>query len=257
MILLKIISDLHLNRNDINSVKIDDITREQDSDVTVLAILGDVAAKWDELFKSVTKRFDYVLFVAGNHEYYDNSIQSRDRMLTQVCRRTGVIFLNRSTVIIDGVTFAGTTLWTSIPSHLTTTALDHLKEVKTIKNKSSKMSVSEYVTLHEKDVKWIERIIDTHSRVVVLTHHAPSFKLCRSCNDSDRNEDVNVYFASHLDILAKRAVLWGCGHIHDSLSVENMVLNATESPNYNPGLVIKIEKEMVNNTPDADEHMEG
>lgn len=251
MVLLKVISDLHLNRpnntpisilNHQNIPPIKDETQQ-----TVLAILGDIGGHYEELFKyTSTLGYDYTLFVPGNHEYYNTTIQIQHTKLKALCDRHNVTLLDRSTVTVGDTTFIGATLWTNVPLRLRTTAFDHLKEVKLIKYGLSRLTVDQYVKLHERDVKWISQTLTNlkdqgTTKIVVLTHHAPSFKLCRYCSQGDRSNDANIYFASNLDDLARRATLWCCGHIHESTLVNNMLINAYPARNYDPNLVINLD----------------
>ncbi|MEG0052627.1 MAG: metallophosphoesterase [Comamonas sp.] len=52
-----------------------------------------------------------VLFVPGNHEYDSQDFDEARLRLRQTCDRLGLIWLDRETVVMDGVRFIGTTLW--------------------------------------------------------------------------------------------------------------------------------------------------
>ena len=53
-----------------------------------------------------------VLFVPGNHEYDGLDFDEAHARLRQTCERLGIIWLERKTVVIEGVRFVGSTLWT-------------------------------------------------------------------------------------------------------------------------------------------------
>ncbi|WP_431099061.1 metallophosphoesterase [Polaromonas aquatica] len=53
-----------------------------------------------------------VLFVPGNHEYDGLDFDEAHARLRQTCERLGIIWLERETVVIEGVRFVGSTLWT-------------------------------------------------------------------------------------------------------------------------------------------------
>lgn len=53
-----------------------------------------------------------VLFVPGNHEYDMQDWDAAHLRLRQVCDALGIIWLEREQVVLDGVRFVGTTLWT-------------------------------------------------------------------------------------------------------------------------------------------------
>jgi predicted phosphohydrolase len=99
---INILSDLHLGFGAFDR-------SVNDSDVVILA--GDIsrpreAAGW-------AMRFDKpVLYVLGNHEFYGSSIDGAASELKQLCARTHVQVLDNTEVVIGGVRFLGTTLWT-------------------------------------------------------------------------------------------------------------------------------------------------
>lgn len=53
-----------------------------------------------------------VIFVPGNHEYDMQDFDAGHARLRAACDRLGLIWLERETAVLDGVRFAGTTLWT-------------------------------------------------------------------------------------------------------------------------------------------------
>ena len=53
-----------------------------------------------------------VLYVLGNHEFYGSSIDGAAAELKRLCAGTHVHVLDDSEIVIDGVRFLGTTLWT-------------------------------------------------------------------------------------------------------------------------------------------------
>jgi hypothetical protein len=62
--------------------------------------------------------------------------------------------------------------------------------------------------------KWISDTIDQYKenyRVLVITHHMPSFKLIA---DKYKACTYNIGFASDLDHLLAKATWWVCGHTH-------------------------------------------
>lgn len=53
-----------------------------------------------------------VLFVPGNHEYDGLDFDETHVRLRETCERLGMVWLERETVVIEGVRFVGSTLWT-------------------------------------------------------------------------------------------------------------------------------------------------
>lgn len=52
-----------------------------------------------------------VLYVPGNHEYDSDDFDRGHARLRALCAELGITWLERETVVIDGVRFVGTTLW--------------------------------------------------------------------------------------------------------------------------------------------------
>lgn len=52
-----------------------------------------------------------VIFVPGNHEYDMQDFDAAHARLRRICDRLGLIWLERESVVLDGVRFVGTTLW--------------------------------------------------------------------------------------------------------------------------------------------------
>jgi Calcineurin-like phosphoesterase len=52
-----------------------------------------------------------VFFLPGNHEYDGLDFEEADARLRQTCARLGITWLERETVVLQGVRFVGCTLW--------------------------------------------------------------------------------------------------------------------------------------------------
>src|SRR5690606_25171221 len=99
---LNILSDLHLGVGGLDHPR-------NDADVVILA--GDItrpreAAAWALGFDRP------VLYVPGNHEFYGGSIEGTIGELQRLCAGTHVHVLDDAEIVIDGVRFLGSTLWT-------------------------------------------------------------------------------------------------------------------------------------------------
>ena len=102
-----ILSDLHLEHG---ALQLPDV----DSDVLVLA--GDIlspghrAVAWAA--RPSVNRGRPVLLVAGNHEFYGQTLQGERRRMREAAARSGIHLLDRSAVVLGGVRFLGCILWT-------------------------------------------------------------------------------------------------------------------------------------------------
>lgn len=66
-----------------------------------------------------------VIFVPGNHEYDGLDFDAAHDRLRETCVRLGLIWLERETVVLSGIRFVGTTLWSDFDALGPTAACAH------------------------------------------------------------------------------------------------------------------------------------
>ena len=167
-----------------------------------------------------------VVFVAGNHEYYHAGYTeslARGREAAAVIRN--LHFLENDEVTIEGVVFAGATLWTDfelmghrpfVVQYCELMMNDYHEIAMTREPRRTKLRLPHTVKFHRESRQFIEGSLDRHrgSRTVVVTHHAPS----RYSIASRFAHDISsAAFASDLAalIIERGPVLWVHGHVHD------------------------------------------
>lgn len=101
---LLILSDLHLEFALFQPA-------ETDHDVVILA--GDIGVG-PETIAEAAHLFagKPIIFVPGNHEYYNTVLNECAEIMRNKAKGLGVHFLDNDEVVIDGVRFIGSTLWT-------------------------------------------------------------------------------------------------------------------------------------------------
>ena len=113
---IRVISDIHLEfySTEINYY---DIITPNIYDILVLA--GDIGNPFEYIYKNFLvwcrQNFLKVCIIAGNHEYYGNTIEDTNRKIEEICNSNSIIFLNNSVFIHKNIAFIGTTLWSYIP----------------------------------------------------------------------------------------------------------------------------------------------
>lgn len=223
---LNILSDLHLGFSALD-------TPLNDADVIVLA--GDVApprqaAQWA---LRLTKP---VIYVLGNHEFYGSSIDAVSAEMKRLCAGTHIHVLDNDAVVIDGVRFLGSTLWTDFMlfadaaerAAAVAQAQRSMRDFSRIRlddATGAPFTPADSAALFERNARWLERSLDTpHAGpTVVVTHHAPSRQ---SIHPRFAGSPLNACFVSDAEHLvgADRAQWWIHGHTHDSF---DYVLNGT------------------------------
>lgn len=226
---LAIASDLHLEFGDIN------IKNEEDADLLILA--GDICVarhlrtergdRYRDFFKRVSFQFPTVLYVMGNHEHYSNKYEDTEMNLhTLLAPFENVHLLQRSTWSNGEVMFIGATLWTDMNEmdEFTMHAMrDYMTDYRAIRReytgKSGEHKFTPVFTVqqHDKDKTFIKSIATATPRekIVVITHHAPSFKSIHEMYQNDTM--MNGAFASNLEHMIEdsRINLWVHGHMHN------------------------------------------
>lgn len=219
---LNILSDLHLGVSALERPL-------NDADVVVLA--GDIASPRQAAVWALG--FDRpVVYVLGNHEFYGSSIEGAAEELKQLCAGTHVHVLDDGEVVIGGVRFLGSTLWTDFmlfgPGDARQAAMAQAQRlirdfsrIRTGAEDGAAFTPADSAALFERHADWLDRrLAATHTGpTVVVTHHAPSR---RSIHPRFAGSALNAGFVSDAERLAgsARACLWVHGHTHDSFDYD-------------------------------------
>ena len=231
---------------------------ETDADVVVLA--GDIGKFANGIHWARGSFPDQeIIYVPGNHEFYGADRMetlSRMRIAAKECT---VRLLDDEELIINGVRFLGSTLWTDFELFGKDKKLDAMYEGQRCLNdfrvihdgRLGHFSPSRSIELHEQSLAWLTKKLGQpfSGKTVVVTHHLPS-----SLSVVARFKDslLSACFASNLDVLFGKMDLWIHGHTHDNLDYmangTRVVCNprgyvtyrGTENFDFNPKLVIEL-----------------
>jgi len=223
---LRILSDIHLES------KMMEIQPEIDDCYTTLVLAGDIMPikchpRWShirdrlrEFMTTVTKQFKEVIVVLGNHDYYHNEFHAAKKAWKDLANELGFTVLDRETLIRDDVAIIGATLWTDYNGadpFLMLNAKNYMYDY-TVINVDGKGMTSQFIYDHHMaDKNFIFSEIYKHKdegrKVVVVTHHAPSWK---SVTARFVGDGGNGYFVNQLDedILDAKPDVWIHGHVH-------------------------------------------
>ena len=280
---IKLVSDLHLEFSDI------DIKNEQNCDVLILG--GDImiaedlydipspepyapggmrdfmskikrVASWREFLKRCSAAFPHVIYIAGNHEFYNGKWNRTLTVLHEECAKfPNVHFLECESIKIDDVTFIGGTLWTDMNKGdpLTLHAVrDMMNDFRIIRKEDdgyTKLKPVDTVVRHKRMLSYIRTIVaERHDeKFVVVGHHSPS-KM--STHENYKNEflmngayssDCSEFIMDHPQIK-----LWTHGHTHHPfdyvIGETRIVCNPrgyegdgySEDSGWNPDIVLEI-----------------
>jgi len=211
-----------------------------DADVVILA--GDIGVGMEGL-RWAEARFTGrpVIYVPGNHEFYHHDSALIDELKVEAPDHIHV--LNDDQVIIDGVRFLGSILWTDFALFgeadkffAMQQARQQMTDFSIIQNNGQRFTPEDAIRLHTASRDWLAAMLADpfDGRTVVVTHHAPSSQsvLPRYANDL-----LTPAFASNLENLmdGDRPTLWVHGHMHDAFDYEVYGTRVVCNPRgYNP-----------------------
>lgn len=88
-------------------------------------------------------------------------------------------FLNKSKVVINGITFLGTTLWTNIQKSKEKNIKTAMNDYSKIYSKRNILFITDNCSdLYADQIQWIkENITKSNTDTIIITHHLPTQQL--------------------------------------------------------------------------------
>lgn len=239
-----IISDLHLEFGERAPML-------PEADILIFA--GDLNTKARvQYLKTMSKYFEHVIFVDGNHEFYRGDLhKTRHKIGDELEPFKNVHYLVNEKITLDGVDFLGCTLWTDMDNGdplLMVNASGMMNDFRKIRTNhyQGRFTPKVWLSEHEKSKNFLINNMTKNS--VVITHHLPSMK---SIDPKYKHmERMNHLYASDLEwmMTAYQPQLWIHGHTHCNMDymVDNtrVVCNPRgypgENPNFDPEFKVEI-----------------
>jgi len=177
---------------------------------------------WLKVLGLLGKRFKYVIFVAGNHEFYNNDWI--DSFVTRkISLPENVSLLENSHIQTgDNIVIMGATLWTDFngDEFVMRTAEKGMNDFHIIKHKDgSRFTPEQSINIFNESKRFLFNKIAlakrNGSKVIVITHHAPS---PLSISPRFKGDILNGAFMSDLSnkIEVNGPDYWLHGHMHTS-----------------------------------------
>lgn len=212
-----VMSDLHIEFFDFSPPGVD-------ADVVILA--GDILSEhYGIAWARRTFRNVPIVYVLGNHEFYDAHYEAVLEKTRKEGAALDVHVLECDQIVVDGVRFLGTTLWTDfeiearspgVPSFALWHANRSMSDFRLIRYRGGLLSAETTREIHHGARRWLsDRLAEPFDgRTVVVTHHLPHR---RSIHPMFKDNPLNPAFASHMPDLVRTPVdLWIHGHTHCS-----------------------------------------
>lgn len=168
--------------------------------------------------------FENVLLIAGNHDHYDGVFEGTADLLRRYL--PDVTMLDDEAVILDGVRFFGSTLWTDFAAQTDaelTAIRKGMGEYFFVKIRSgapgqplAKLRPADTHLAHVQAWTRLKEFLaaEPGRPTVVVTHHAPS---CQGLNPRFSGNGLDAAYASDLDHEIQQfenVVAWVHGHTH-------------------------------------------
>lgn len=174
-----------------------------------------------KFFEHVSEKYNEVVYVFGNHEFYQGDItEAYDIMRKALEKYPNIHILENETVTFDDVVFAGTTLWTSLNNDdwfVKHAVKDMINDFIVIANKGYRFSVVAWMDMHKQAVDFIRKTAydNQDKKVVVVTHHGPTTKSIGQ-GFSPLRLDNWAYVSDLSDIILDNPNIkyWVHGHTH-------------------------------------------
>lgn len=198
-------------------------------DVDVVILAGDIASKtyglgWARETFSKHPSAPKVVYVAGNHEYYDAHLGLLDQFKRPKWKEEeeGVHFLERDTLILHGVRILGCTLWSGFdlygPDKIERALKDASNSINDywmIRARGGRLTPRDTQRMHRLAASWldVELAKPFDGKTVVVTHFAPH----RRCVAPEHEgSPVTPYFVTDMsELIVKHKIdLWCFGHTH-------------------------------------------
>jgi hypothetical protein len=174
-----------------------------------------------------------VLFLPGNHEYDGLDFDTTHQRLRETCERLGMVWLEQQTVVMGGVRFIGSTLWTDFDALSTSAAragdmtLGEQLKSREKAFRAANFYLSKNHSFHQGEPVLAEAVRERGLQsqawlrealaqpfagsTVVVTHFAPSLL---SADPRYGLTPGTAGFCNALDDWLGQAQLWLHGHLH-------------------------------------------
>lgn len=235
---IKLFSDLHLDF-DVRTInayhalwKIKKTEYDRD---TLLCLAGDLWTS-QKIFeyqnfswiKDLSKSFKYVVIVLGNHDLWGGNIHDEYdniRFLILEQELKNVFLLQNSYIDFKKFKICGGTLWTDLLNNdikfIDSMPSMNLRDYELIKNKEEKnISINDVLSENYKTKNFIFNGIkkQNNEKLIVMTHHAPSYKSSLNVNLYNK-EYFGLYYNNYDELILNSEIdFWFHGHVHKYLN---------------------------------------
>jgi predicted phosphodiesterase len=184
----------------------------------------DKAAMYRRFLKRCSDQFELVLYIAGNHEFYNGRWEQTLTTLRNECAKfNNVHFIENNVFVLDDVTFVGGTLWTDMNGGDPLTkqvVADSMNDYRIIRVESrdfGRLRPDDTIGRHIRTLECIRKTVDEDptKKYFVIGHMAPSKLSTKPQYEDDTH--INGAYSSNLSgfIMDRPQIsVWVHGHTH-------------------------------------------
>jgi len=218
---IRLMSDIHVEFQPYTVVPMDG------DDESVLVLPGDLGERTNaETFvRDCCEQFKYVIYVHGNHEYYNGEIREvRQQWHDIAADIPNLYFMDDETVVIENVRFICSVLWTDFGGDWFSqqAAQKGMNDFYCVRYQSDpddpavrKFTAQDASAVHKESKQYIidELEKEFDGTTIVVTHHSPSMCLV---GPEFAGSSINAAFHSNCDDLINdyKIDYWFFGHTH-------------------------------------------
>jgi predicted MPP superfamily phosphohydrolase len=229
-ITIALISDIHLDHyiddeKNIIAAKHTFVVRGDNPDAPrVLVVAGDIST-FDhrrsltlDFFCNVSKLWDAVVVVLGNHDYYNSQNLPASGVRAWWSQTTpslpeNVHLLQCQSIRLYGTLFVGATMWTGLETSYRRRVAERHRGMLLDFRKIAAWTPNSMHNAHHREAVWLHQNLEPGC--VVVSHHPP-FEEC--LGQAHRDPALDVFFSADLDAYKWQAAsLWLHGHVHDNV----------------------------------------
>lgn len=181
-------------------------------------------SNYDTFFDDVSKKFNRVVHISGNHEHYVGDVtKTANTIRDYFSRYSNITHLDNETIDFGDVVLVGSTLWTGFDQgddNIMSIARYNMNDYYGVLNSaamgrvSQKFDPEDSYEFHLDSINFIVNTVesDINRDYFVVTHHAPSRR-----SITKREESAWFCYGSELDKVIKehpQIRVWQHGHIH-------------------------------------------
>lgn len=214
------------------------------SSADVIVLAGDISSHKNlDWMKDRFGSEKNVLYVFGNHEYYGGNFNLVPQKIRDDLASTNIRVLENESVVIDSVTFHGSTLWTNFREDplVAFDAGRFINDFRAVKH----LSPVRMESLFYDAENYLNATVKPAD--VVITHFAPALQSVHSKYSGD---SLNGYFVNDMEEMIRvlNPRLWIHGHTHTSFDyvigdtrvVANPHGYPGENSEFNPAMMVEI-----------------